>query len=181
MFNSSTSQSKSKASLGHLGFFLTDNRYISSPSLVECIDIRESALSLATCCIAYLCQEHHDPGLPEEKIVDNAFGGKYVLHEYATTSWLELLERVIRQDDAPGVTISPDLTHALETLLEDRINPDYTGEVEMEQPPIKALNALSPDLDELMTKAIHFRREYSASQHKRQAGTFPSRVYGFSL
>jgi hypothetical protein len=117
-----------------------------------------------------LCQQHHDPELLEEEIVENALGGKYVFHEYAMTSWLELVEGVI-SPVAPDVTISSDLIHALGVLLEDRSNPDYAGGVESEHPAIKALKAVSPDIHELLGKAIQFRQEYSASQHKRQSGT----------
>ncbi|KAK3378716.1 NACHT domain protein [Lasiosphaeria ovina] len=148
----------------------TVKEYISSPRLVECIDIWESTLSLATCCIAYLCQEHHDPGLLEEEISENALGGKYVFHEYATTSWLELVERII-SPAAPDAPISHDLIHPLGMLLEDRSNPKYSGEIESEKPAIKALKAVSPDLHELLAKAIQFRQECSASQHKRQQGS----------
>jgi hypothetical protein len=121
-----------------------------------------------------LCQEHHDPELVEEEIGENALGGKYIFHEYAMISWLELVEGVL-SPAAPDVTISSDLIHALGVLLEDRSNPDYAGGIESEQPAIKALKAVSPDIHELLGKAIQFRQEYSASQPKRQAGTIPSR------
>jgi hypothetical protein len=152
---------------------LKEDRYISSPRLVPWLDLKKSSVSLATCCISYLCQKHHDSELAEEAIRQNALEGKYILHELATASWLELVERVI----GPGhrdVAIPSELVHSLEMLLEDRSNPEFIGEFENEQPQIVALKVVSPDLHDLLAKAIGFRQEYSVSQHKRQKGEFHS-------
>ncbi|KAK1830451.1 hypothetical protein QBC39DRAFT_354018 [Podospora conica] len=145
----------------------TVKEYISSPRLVPWLDLGESRLSLAICCIVYLCQQHHDPELSEEAIRKNALEGKYVLHEFATSTWLDMVEKIL----APGprnVATPSELIRALQVLLEGRGNPDYIGDFEAK---IIALKAGSPALHQLLAKAMHFRQEYSVSQHKRQKGS----------
>ncbi|GAB1319448.1 hypothetical protein MFIFM68171_09658 [Madurella fahalii] len=147
----------------------TVKEYISSPRIVECIDIRASILSLATCCITYFCQQHHDPELLLEEISDNALKRKYVFHEYAIINWIKLVERASQL--TPDTTAASDLTRALGILLEDRGNPCYIGDFESSQPAFKPLKGASPELHAMLDKVYQFRREYSASQHKRQAGS----------
>src|SRR5690348_4865569 len=71
-------------------------RYINSPRIEGFIDITDATLSLATCCIWYLCQGHHCPWIEDEGLNDNIIAGDYRLHYYAATTWLELVERYLR-------------------------------------------------------------------------------------
>ena len=107
-----------------------------------------------------------------EEISDNALEGKYVFHEYAATNWLELVERASQA--GPDDTAYSDLIHALETLLKDRSNPSYIGEFESAPLTFKAPKYMSPELHGMLEKASQFRRQYSASQHKKKAGTLIS-------
>jgi hypothetical protein len=120
-------------------------------------------------CIAYLCQQHHNPELLHEEITENVLAGTYILNEYATSYWLELVERCLHfnQKSKP----SSDLIHLLETLLSERVNYEYEDKAEdMRTLRTEVLKSEWPDLHDMLSKAIHFRHVCSTSQHRRQTG-----------
>src|SRR5665811_2059108 len=95
--NLSTLRRKSKLSLEKSdNRALTCFRYIFSPHITSFVSISDATLSLATCCIQYLCQRHHDTDLSDDKLRSNIISGIYRLYDYSSTMWLELVEQYTR-------------------------------------------------------------------------------------
>ncbi|KAI1079677.1 hypothetical protein F5B20DRAFT_160940 [Whalleya microplaca] len=145
----------------------TVKEYITSPRITGYIDIGASMLSLATCCLEYICQQHHEPDLPQEDIAENILAGRYIFHEYAATTWLELVERCIRL--CPNGVPPTSLLRLLERLLEDRSNYNYTGEAK-DTPPSKkeALEYTGSEAHGMLGRAAQFRQACLISQYRRQ-------------
>lgn len=116
----------------------------------------ESTLSLTTSCITFLCQKHHDPQLLEDEIRENVINGTYVLHEYAATSWLDLVEKCVHLD--PTETAVPDLVHLLEEISTGRNNLTYVAERdESEKLTMGKFKRMQPQLFEMLSKVAQFR------------------------
>lgn len=92
----------------------TVKEYIDDPNIEGCIDTTEATLSLAICCTKYLCQDHHNPWIEDSEVEESVFSGDYRLHYYATSTWLELVERYL--DLAGSKAPPPELISALENL-----------------------------------------------------------------
>lgn len=75
---------------------LTLIRYVSSPHLgVSPVDANLATLDLATRCIEYLCQHHHDPSLSTQELSKNLLTGQYILDTFASRMWFELSYRYL--------------------------------------------------------------------------------------
>lgn len=109
------------------------------------------------CCVTYLCQIHHDHDLLDEDIAHNILSGAYRLHDFASTAWLELVERSIhlpRQD-----TLSQGLIDALEMLRCERTQGAYTEGAEASTPSsLEPFKSVSPAVHSMLCKVAHFRR-----------------------
>ncbi|KAJ2998725.1 hypothetical protein NUW58_g234 [Xylaria curta] len=69
-----------------------DAAYVSSPHLgPQLIDISQSTMDLAVCCISYLCQRRYDSDLTEVDICQLVCTGQYVFHAFSTRMWFELV------------------------------------------------------------------------------------------
>jgi len=116
----------------------------------------ESTLSLTMSCITFLCQKHHDPQLLVDEIRENVVDGTYVLHEYAATTWLDLVEKCVRLD--PTETAAPDLVRLLEEISTDRSNLTYVAERgELEKLTMRTFKRIQPQLYGMLSKAAQFR------------------------
>jgi hypothetical protein len=116
----------------------------------------ESTLSLTMSCITFLCQKHHDPQLLEDKICENVVNGAYVLHEYAATTWLDLVERCVRLD--PTEAAAPDLVRLLKEISTNRSNLTYVAECGDEKKlTMRTFKRMQPQLFEMLSKAAQFR------------------------
>lgn len=98
-------------------------RYIFNPTIANHISLSDATLSLVTCCIQYLCQRHHDIELSEEELRENLLAGKYRLHAYSATMWLELLMQYMRFVSLE--TPSKNLIDLLGTFVEQRSNSNF--------------------------------------------------------
>ncbi|KAL9096860.1 MAG: hypothetical protein Q9165_000824 [Trypethelium subeluteriae] len=92
----------------------TVKEYLFYPKIPGFIDYTAATLSLTTSCIAYLCQPHHAPELREEEIGNNTTIGLYRLHDFAASTWFELLEKLARF--RPPCTPPNELVSLLKTL-----------------------------------------------------------------
>lgn len=91
-----------------------------------------------------------------EEISQGVLEGRYILHEYAASNWLKLVERYIYMGE--GVKPSSGLVHLLETLLEDRRNPNYIDELD-NTPLSSSLDVLQagyPDLHGMLKRLSSF-------------------------
>ena len=122
-------------------------------------------------CVAYLCQQHHDLELSSEKIVENVLAGTYVLHEFAAMNWLQLVKRSFCL--VSRGTLPSDLIGLLETCLSDRSNYQYDGKSKNGmRVELAALKDARPELYDLLSRALQFSEDCSASQYARQEGMY---------
>ncbi|KAF2792115.1 NACHT domain protein [Melanomma pulvis-pyrius CBS 109.77] len=150
----------------------TVQEYIFSPHIKDSINAADSALSLGICCITYLCQGHHDPEILDEDIRRNILSGAYRLHDFATTMWLELIERFVCSD---SVHILPDeLISLLEILMHERNNRQYNGGTEQPtQWKLESFKQCWPELYDMLCKSTGFHQICSrAEYHKSQRDTW---------
>jgi hypothetical protein len=151
-------------------YCLTTIRYISSPKISGFIDLKEATLGLAMVSLAYLCQDHHDPELPAQKLAENALSGCYTIHEFAIAHWLELVEQCLavpKRSNPPAKIVS-----LLEMLLDDRSNNRYEAEQEsFSSAMFQPLQEQWPEIHELLAASASFQHVCSTSQHKKQEGS----------
>lgn len=120
-------------------------------------------------CVTYLCQDHHDP-LEPSQIHNNILNGTYALHDFASTTWLQLVENCVSSTKEVGPP--SDLIQLLETLWEDRENDEFQGEKnKSHQLRLGSLQEDQPELYEFLSQVSEFRRLCSASEHRMIQGT----------
>ncbi|KAI0379623.1 NACHT domain protein [Hypomontagnella monticulosa] len=147
----------------------TVKEYILSPRIPGSIDTTEATLSLAIRCITYLFQQHHNPNLTEEEIRGNVLSGVYVLHNYATTTWLELVERYVGLNRPQ--TLLSDLVDSIMTFRGERDNQGFEEATDSASwPNLVALRDAQPEVYKFLVQASQFRLICSASEHRMQQG-----------
>jgi hypothetical protein len=121
------------------------------------------------CCIVYLCQRHHDPEIPDEEIAANILSGAYRLHEFATTTWLDLTERVASSSQSQ--VLLAELASLLQTLVCERKNGQYNDAGEKAAPrSLKTFEKPWLELHNILCKAVHFRKLCSQSDYQKTQG-----------
>ncbi|ETS84159.1 hypothetical protein PFICI_02184 [Pestalotiopsis fici W106-1] len=147
----------------------TVKEYLFSPKIEGFINVQDSTLSLTLKCIAYLCQSHHDSKLPTESISKGVLAGIYVLHDYAVSNWLRLIEQYLQQGSKRSV---PDiLASFLERLISERINDNYEGENnDRMEVKLGDMREKLPDIYATLSDVAHFRHICSSSQHRIERG-----------
>ncbi|KAK5057894.1 hypothetical protein LTR84_011895 [Exophiala bonariae] len=134
----------------------TVKEYFFSPSINGSLSFMEATLSLATCCITYLCQTHHDYNIPDADLEYNILSGAYRLHDFAVLMWPELLKRynhLVGQG-----SVCDKLVDVLETLRCERANETYEESAGSSTPSyLERLKTTSPALHDIICKAVHFR------------------------
>jgi hypothetical protein len=134
---------------------LTLLRYFFSPKVLGSIDAGESRLSLAMCCIMYLCQGYHDPDISDEDVIENVLTGAYSLHDFAATMWLKLTEQLT----SDSRSLPPELASLLETLIDKRANDEHDGSKDhFNSPNLDPLKESLPDLYTVLCDAASFRK-----------------------
>lgn len=136
-----------------------NRRYLFSPRISGFIDGPEATLSLAMCCIAYLCQRHHDPEIGDKEIGSFAISGAYSFHNFSISMWLDLVERAsaLLPQRLPWTLID-----LLQRFLNERYNEMYNGEADA----ISSVHLKEhPKIYALLCKAAQFRRVYSRSDY----------------
>ena len=88
-----------------------------------------------------------------------------MFHEYATTYWLELVERSIQLDDKEK-TISDNIIKHLELLGEVRLNGNFEKMPKASTSSTASLASEWPSLHEMMGKAVQFRQDSLNSQYQ---------------
>ncbi|QYT04362.1 ANK_REP_REGION domain-containing protein [Trichoderma simmonsii] len=110
----------------------TVKEYIHSRHKIEnYIDLTEATLSLAICCIRYLCQDHHSPDISGKDLEAGIRMGNYRLHYYATDTWLSLVTQYLRLNQSR--VVSEELITTLHEFYEERRKQDSSGYTESEE------------------------------------------------
>ncbi|MCJ1311345.1 hypothetical protein MMC25_005016 [Agyrium rufum] len=147
----------------------TAKEYLLSSNIDGHIDAQQALLSLGLTCMRYLCQQHHNPNLDPGEIKANILSGRYVLHGYADSMWLELSKQIIALSSVG--TLPSDLTDSLERFLSNRANTEYSGDQDLKEVhEIKLMKRDYPDLHNFLTKVTNLRRLCSLSPFKIQKG-----------
>ncbi|KAK5987844.1 hypothetical protein PT974_11978 [Cladobotryum mycophilum] len=151
---------------GHVRFVhFTVKEYIHSTRIGNYIDPTEATLSLATCCIQYLCQDHHSPGIRDDELEDGIKLGNYRLHYYATDMWLNLVVQYLR------LTVSKDLSNeliaALDKLHKERGKYEFSGGTELEgqryPSELQQIESYYPDLFCFLRNVAQFQQKCTTS------------------
>ncbi|KAH6876383.1 hypothetical protein B0T10DRAFT_198406 [Thelonectria olida] len=136
----------------------TVKEYLFNPKIVGFISLTEMTLSLAICCISYLCQEQHDPDLDEDEMDDNILSGAYRLHFFSSAFWLELVKRYMALSET---TVLPDsLIDQLRLLHDTRLSLDGRSINQRKcetHPTVVPLKSQWPDLEDMLSNAFQFQ------------------------
>ena len=150
---------------------LTFYRYIFSPTIEEYINITDATLSLARCCIQYLCQRHHDVDLSEEELHNNILSGLYGLHEYSATMWLELIRRYL---DLAELTAPPsDLISLFEIFIEKRSSEAFVLDTASPYVRCVVLHLLQSNhlnIYEVLCNTAYFQKKCSGGLYDKREG-----------
>jgi hypothetical protein len=126
---------------------------------------------------------HHGHDLLDEDIAHNILSGAYRLHDFAASTWFELVERyvhLIRQD-----SLSHELIDVLATLRCERTKESHTEGVEASTTSsLEPFRSISQVLHDMLCKVAHFRRISLKGNFNKDKGTVnngcPLRVVRFS-
>ena len=136
-----------------------------SKKIPEHIDLYESTLSLAMSCICYLCQQHQDSAvLGTDDVPEKLLSGEYILHEFASSNWLELTKRLcsLVTPAAPS-----DLVPSLEKLLDSGMNLHYDApDTTLGTSEIDSLKVQWPEIHDLLAKYMTFHHARSSSEYR---------------
>ncbi|RYP65442.1 hypothetical protein DL771_008314 [Monosporascus sp. 5C6A] len=142
----------------------TAKEYFFSPSIDSFLSSSQYTLSLAMCCITYLCQGHHAADIDEDQVRENLFNGDYRLHHYATAMWLRLVELYTSSTHVDRESSEwAELTALLERLLEERGNHNFNPTTEqVDYLNLKPFRDSSRDIYGLLCNEAQFRQKSEA-------------------
>lgn len=145
-------------------------RYIFSPRITSYIEISDATLSLATCCVHYLCQRHHDTDLSDDELRNNILLGIYRFHDYSATMWLELLERYIRT--TKSTSLPNDIINLFQMFVEKRSSDEFIKDTVL--PAIQTLSqrlfSEYPGVHEMLSNAASFQKKCSEGEYNAHKG-----------
>ncbi|KAI5456910.1 hypothetical protein BGZ63DRAFT_434144 [Mariannaea sp. PMI_226] len=145
----------------------TVKEYIFSPNIVGFIPLPDMALSLAICCINYLCQDHHDIDDTEDEIGDGILKGTYRLHNFASAFWLQIIEQYMALKHA--TTLPDSLIDQLKLLHSTRTVMSYEpmNQQESESYPatIAALKPHQPEVADMLCNVFRFQHASSQADY----------------
>ncbi|ETS80391.1 hypothetical protein PFICI_07920 [Pestalotiopsis fici W106-1] len=149
----------------HIHFVhFTAKEYIVSPHLgTRVIDSTEATLSLALCCINYLCQSHHDSDVTPEEISKKVLTGQYGFHSFSSIMWFDLVCQYFQMLRSANPSIK--LIQSIQRLFDTR-KTDHLASTEQHHfrhgDPFKdsfaPLKAKQPLLYALLLQAFEFRQ-----------------------
>lgn len=144
----------------------TVKEYIHSRHQIESyIDLTEATLSLAICCIRYLCQDHHSSDISDKDLEVGIKMGNYRLHYYATDTWLDLVTQYLRLSRS-GV-LSEELISTLNKFYKERCKQDSSSRIELEEQrypsELRRFESCSPNLFCFLRSIAQFQQKCSTS------------------
>ena len=149
---------------------LISYRYLFSPKIEGCLQLTNAITSLAACCVTYLSQRHHQADLMDEDMAEKILSGLYRFHNFAATTWLELVERsagLHKRNQLPDGPIS-----VLEVLRLERGSDAHVSTSENPaQLSLKAFESEHPLLHDMLCSAIRFRQRCLEEDFSVNKGT----------
>lgn len=151
-------------------------RYMFDSSIEGYIDKTQAALNLANCCIWYLCQSHHDGFITDDEIIDNIIAGDYRLHDYAVTTWLELVRLYVSLNGKNP--LSSELIRVVECLKTERGSGEFALSTEMADqsylPDLDKFKDGWPELHMFLSHMVQFRWRCSSFEYQMSKGEITS-------
>ncbi|KAL9074285.1 MAG: hypothetical protein Q9157_004450 [Trypethelium eluteriae] len=147
----------------------TVKEYLFHNQITGFIDGTAATLSLATTCIAYLCQPHHGPELWDEEIEHNTIAGVYRLHDFAASTWFELVEKLAHL--RPSYSPPNEFVSLLDLLSACRINEGYDSAASsVALSSSFCLDHDPPAVYEMLCRMSQFRKARSGSDFNLRKG-----------
>lgn len=147
-------------------------RYLFNPCVDGHIDKTAATLSLAHCCIWYLCQRHHDIWIPDDQFTDNIISGDYRLHNYAAATCLDLVERYVSLNGPKP--LSGELIRALDYLATERFSNEFIASTEpvdqSQNPNLEKFKDEWPKIHALLSDMVQFQRRCSNFEYRLSKG-----------
>jgi hypothetical protein len=135
------------------------------------MDPKEARLGLATCCVTYLCQHHHNRGIESAAMSELILAGAYRFHDFAILHWLNLVEEVLSAyltDALPTEFIN--LLEMLRTKRETA--PDRKFEDSSVPQYMIQLRQHRPELATMLCNSISFRATSDKSSFRTRGKKF---------
>ncbi|RYP73410.1 hypothetical protein DL770_007779 [Monosporascus sp. CRB-9-2] len=136
----------------------TAKEYFFSRDIADSLDISHYTLSLANCCLTYLCQAHHDPAIDRSQLEIHLINGVYRFHHYAAGVWLRLVEIYFRSNKIDeGSPECSQLLGLLRGISDFRVNSDHvppSDEVEISG--LKPFQGKFPEIYRLLCQEARF-------------------------
>ncbi|KAK8054923.1 hypothetical protein PG993_000150 [Apiospora rasikravindrae] len=143
----------------------TVKEYMFSPKVSGFIKLDLAALDLASRCITYLCQPHHDLDLADDQFYEHIANGDYVLDWFASNMWDHLTQYYLAKTDVEEEA-SESVAAELEKLLFARQNHSApTIDQDYMSPHYGAFSECYPELDMFLHLMKEFRRITGSSEH----------------
>ncbi|UKZ82346.1 hypothetical protein TrVFT333_010133 [Trichoderma virens FT-333] len=151
----------------------TVKEYIHSRHKIEnYIDLTEATLSLAICCIRYLCQDHHSPNITDEDLEFGIRMGNYRLHYYATDTWLNPIVQYLRLNRSRN--ISEELITTLNKFYEERGQQESCDPTELDEQrypsELQQFESRDPSLFCFLRSIAQFQQKCSTSLFHLEEG-----------
>lgn len=130
-------------------------------------------LSLASRCIGYLCQDHHDlKSIKEDEMRNNILSGAYRLHNFASAYWWILIKQYLVLSKSTSIPDS--LIDQLQQLYDRRSADGYQQSDEKlgmgfnMNEAILALEPTRPDLVEMLRNVSQFQSVFLKADYYLQ-------------
>ena len=125
-----------------------------------------AAFDLASRCITYLCQSHHDLELADDQFYKHVRNGDYVLDWFASNMWDRLIQYSLDETDTEGETLEA-VAAELGNLFAARQNHSSSAidHADMSSH-YAAFSEDYPELDMLLHHRKEFRRITESSEHR---------------
>ncbi|KAK4063518.1 uncharacterized protein Triagg1_9395 [Trichoderma aggressivum f. europaeum] len=151
----------------------TVKEYVHSRhNTVNYIDRTEATLSLAICCIRYMCQDHHSPDISNDDLEVGIKMGNYRLHYYATDTWLNLVTQYLRLNQS--IPLSEELITTLYKFYKERGKQESCSRKELNEqrypPELQKLESCYPKLFCFLRSNAQFQQKCSISLYHLEQG-----------
>ncbi|KAK8037815.1 Nacht domain protein [Apiospora marii] len=145
----------------------TVKEYLFSPQVKGFIQMDLATLDLASRCITYLCQPHHDLDLSDDQFYENIQNGIYALNWFASNMWDRLTQSYLEETEGEEVATEA-VAAQLGSLLATRKN--HSSPTIDDDDDVSLLygefSDYDPELDSFLHRTKEFRRVTGSSEHR---------------
>ncbi|SPO07346.1 uncharacterized protein DNG_10040 [Cephalotrichum gorgonifer] len=135
----------------------TVKEYVFSQQIGNFIDTSEANYSLAKSSLTYLCSGIFDVNQSDTELSKNMLTGKYRLHSYATSQWIELTRRCI--EHSKDLSAYPDLLALLFRLSLELRNYSFKNQVNLKDPAFEGIGSEHLEISQIVCGVLQFRQD----------------------